>query len=165
MQPASLDFSMEEMYDFFAFEDALENQLSPASLIEEQSFMNRVELNNRVMEWTSHLHECVDEKVRQGKELLADAKKLAPKDAQEYYEGLREGILVLKQEEIKQKQEFDLAQKTISEQKGQIALLMDSIKKMQSVMKSQKHAQSYNETQLNELGKGLCNYLAGAIHK
>jgi hypothetical protein len=153
---------MNEMYEFFAFDEALENDLSVDALIKEQAEQSRTHIENRVNQLVSELNEQIEVDEREREELLNEAEGLAPREAQVYCEQLKQSLLNLKINVRKQEREFETAEKTTGELNQQNAILVASIEKMKALIQRGQKNQSHVQGQLYAAGTGLCQSIANS---
>lgn len=152
---------MNEMYEFFAFSDALEDGLDPKVLIQEQAAQGRVQRENRVNQLITHLNELIEVNEREREQLVGEARGLAPREAQVYSSQLSQRVNELKATVSRQEKEIALAEKEIREQNVQNAGLVADIVKLRAKIQRQQENQSRsNIGQLYAAGSGLCQYIA-----
>lgn len=151
---------MREMYEFLAFNDALNNGLSTDALIEDHAQKGKVQLENSLNRIVSELQELVlaDEEKRE--ELLKEARELAPTEAQTYSAQLAQRVKDLKEIVNKQEAEFESAEAIAKQLKMQNTETAASVDRLKGMIKQQ---QDKNSRLLNEVyaaGAGLCQYTA-----
>lgn len=153
---------MNEMYEFFAFDEALENGLSVDALIEEQEVQVRPNLETRVNQFGLQLNNVIDRDEHEREQLVEEARGLVPTEAQIYCDQLTQRVNDLKQVASKQEKGFNLAQETIREQREQCAALTPSIEKMRALIRRQQENQAHFQGQLYSAGAGFCQYIANS---
>lgn len=155
---------MNEMYEFFAFGEALDDGLSADALVEQRAAQGRANLANRVHELITQLTELIDVNEREREQLVTEARGLTPREAQEYCDQLTQRVDELKQTVTKQQRDFDKAEKEIREQKEQNATLVASIVYLRNSLQRNKDNQARFQGQLYAAGAGLCQTIANPSH-
>jgi hypothetical protein len=151
---------MSEMYDFLAFDQALEDGLDVDSLIQEQAAQGRAQLEIRMHHLISQLHEFIQANEQERESLMREARNLAPREAQVYCNQLTERIHELKQTEAKQKQAYGSVEKEAREQCAQNALLVGSLATMRSLNQQNQKHHSHLQRELYKAGDILCQHIS-----
>lgn len=155
---------MNEMYEFFAFGEALDDGLSADALVEQQAAQGRAHLNTRVHELITQLTELIDVNEREREQLVTEARGLTPRAAQDYCGQLSQRVNELKQTVAKQQRDFDRAEKDICGQKEQNSTLVASIVYLRNSLQRNKDSQARFQGQLYAAGTGLCQTIANPNH-
>jgi hypothetical protein len=150
---------MNEMYDFFAFDEALENGLNVDALIEEQAAQGRPHIEARMNQLMAQLIELIDVNEREREELVGEARGLAPREAKVYCSQLSQRVNELTQTISKQQKEFDLAEKETRSLTEQNAILVPSIVQIREKIKRDKESHAHFQGQLYAAGNALCQYV------
>ncbi len=155
---------MNEMYDFFAFGEALDNGLSVDALVKQQEAQGRAHLATRVHELITQLNELIDVDEREREQLVTEARGLTSRASQDYCDQLSQRVNELRQTVTKQQKEFDRAEKEICGQKEQNATFVASVVYLKNSLKRNKDSQAFFQGQLYAAGAGLCQTIANPNH-
>lgn len=151
---------MQEMYEFFAFGDALDDGLSVDVLVEQHAAEGHAHLLNRVQELTARLQELINVNEQDRNELILEARELAPRAAQEYCYRLSRRVDELKQTIAKQQAEFCQAQQKIREQKEQNDKIVASIMHLSHASQRSSQSQERFQGRLHAAGSAFCEMVS-----
>lgn len=156
---------MNEMYEFFAFGEALDDGFSPEDFVEQQAAEGRAHLADRANELVTQLMDLINLNEAEREQLVKDARGLAPRAAQEYCGQLSQRVDELKITVEEQEIAFVNAAKDIREQHVQNAGLVASIAHLKKAIQRNKDNNCRFEGQLYNAGNGLCQKIADPNYK
>lgn len=147
---------MNEMYEFFAFGDALDDGFSPDDLIEQQAAEGRAHVAVRANEFVQQLINLINVNEGEREELVVEARGLAPRAAQEYCGQLSQRVDELKQTVTQQERAFANAEKDVREQNVQNGRLVASISQLKNGIQRNKDNNFRFQGQVYAGGRELC---------
>lgn len=148
------------MYQFFAFEDALENGLSADDLVEEQAGRWIDDLKNKMDRIVDELLEKIDLNKQEEKDLIEEIRGLRPEETPTYVEELGQRVTDLTNVVDKHEKANVIAEKIIQELTEENAFLNTAVKKMPSFINGIRQRNGRLVNEVYAAGDALNNHVA-----
>lgn len=156
---------MQDMYEFFAFSEALDNGFTPDALVEEHAAKGEAHLQETMQQLFSQLQGMLEANGQHCEQLLEEASHLAPAEAKAFSSLLSERVKEMQITVDKQEREFTAAEKTASGLKEQNVELTAAIVKLRALINRRKEEQSRLQGQVYAAGTGFCQYISNTLPK
>lgn len=156
---------LREMFEFMAFDDALENGVSVNALLDRQEAEGRARVVARVDGLVAQLNLMIDVNEGRREGLVQEAEGLGPRHATVYCGQLVQQLQELKEGESKLKKGYELAEMESRAQKDRAAHLEHSVQRMRDLVEQRQACQSYTTGKLYEIGNALSSTIANPNRK